>query len=165
MNLTRIAKHLLIPDWWAQRVFPKHVLDRVQEAVRASERSHRGELCFVIEGDLELTSLLKGVSPRQRAEDVFAQLRVWDTEENSGVLVYVQLIDHCIEIVADRGINAKVDQSAWDAICSAMQSAFHDGKYEAGSLEAIESITVLLQRNFPSGEENPNELPNRPWRI
>lgn len=165
MNLSRIAKHLFIPDWWAHRAFPKSVLDRIDEAVHASERSHRGELCFVIEGDLDLPALLSGITPRQRAEDVFAQMRVWDTEENSGVLIYVQLIDHCIEIVADRGISAKVDQSEWNAIAESMQSAFYAGDYQQGSLDAIESITSLLQTHFPSGEENPNELPNRPLRL
>ncbi|UCH48639.1 MAG: TPM domain-containing protein [Betaproteobacteria bacterium] len=165
MNLIRIAKHLVIPDWWAHRVFPKHVLERINAAVHESEKSHRGELCFVIEGDLELSALLGGITTRQRAEDVFAQMRVWDTEENSGVLIYVQLIDHCIEIVADRGINGKVDRSEWNTICETMQSAFHSGRYEQGSLEAIKAITALLQTHFPSGEENPDELPNRPIRL
>ncbi|NIO39172.1 MAG: hypothetical protein GTO41_02610 [Burkholderiales bacterium] len=165
MNLARIAKHLWIPDWWAHRVFPNQVLDRVQAAVRASERLHRGELCFVIEGDLELMALLEGVTPRRRAEYLFSQLRVWDTEENSGVLIYVQLIDHHIEIIADRGISAKVDQSEWDSICTAMQSALHGGNYEEGSLAAINAITALLQRYFPADEENPDELPNRPVRL
>ena len=92
-------------------------------------------------------------------------MRVWDTEENSGVLIYVQLIDRCIEIVADRGISAKVEQSEWDAICATMQSAFYAGIYEEGALEAITAITALLKKHFPGGEENPNELPNRPVRL
>lgn len=165
MDLIRIAKHLLIPDWWAHRVFPKPVLERINLAVQDSEKRHRGELCFVIEGDLELSALLHGMTPRQRAEDVFAQMRVWDTEHNSGVLIYVQLIDHCIEIVADRGINARVDPVEWNAICDTMQSAFRDGSYEQGSVDAIEAITKLLQQHFPAGEENPDELSNRPRRI
>jgi uncharacterized membrane protein len=165
MNLIRIAKHLVIPDWWAHRVFPKHVVERINAAVRESEKLHRGELCFVIEGDLELSALLGGITARQRAEDVFAQLRVWDTEENSGVLIYMQLIDHCIEIVADRGISAKVEQSEWNAICEKMQAAFHSGNYEQGSLEAIKAITALVQQHFPAGDENPDELSNRPVRL
>ncbi|UCD68585.1 MAG: TPM domain-containing protein [Betaproteobacteria bacterium] len=165
MNLIRIARHLLIPDWWAHRVFPKQVLERINVAVHESEKTHRGELSFVIEADLELSPLLGGITTRQRAEDVFAQMRVWDTEENSGVLIYVQLIDHCIEIVADRGISAKVDQFEWNAICEKMQAAFHSSNYEQGALEAIKAITALLQNYFPSGEENPNELPNRPVRL
>ena len=165
MNLSRIAKHLFIPDWWAHRAFPKQTLRRIDAAVRESEKSHRGELCFVVEGDLDLLALLRGVTPRLRAEDVFSQMRVWDTEENSGVLIYVQLIDQSIEIVADRGISAKVEQSEWDAICETMQSAFFAGLYEQGALEAITEISALLTRHFPSGEENPDELPNRPVRL
>lgn len=165
MNLRRIARHLLIPDWWAHRAFSKQNLDRIDAAVHDSEKLHRGELCFVIEGDLELPALLSGTSPRERAEEVFAQMRVWDTEENSGVLIYVQLIDRRIEIVADRGINAKVDQSEWDAICAVMQSAFHAGEYEPGALDAIKAITALLEQHFPPGGDNPDELPNRPLRL
>ncbi len=165
MNLRRIARHLLIPDWWAHRAFPKRTLDRIDAAVHESEKLHRGELCFVIEGDLELPALLRGVSPRERAEEVFARMRVWDTEENSGVLIYVQLIDRRIEIVADRGISAQVNQSAWDAICAAMQSAFYAGEFEAGALDAIKAMTVLLERHFPPRGDNPDELPNRPARL
>lgn len=165
MNFSRLAKHLLIPDWWAHRAFPKRVLARIDKAVHASEKSHRGELCFVVEGDIDLAALLRGVTPRQRAEHLFGQMRVWDTAENSGVLIYVQLVDHCIEIVADRGISAKVGQSEWNTICETMQSAFFAGMYEQGALEAITSISALLTRHFPSGEENPDELPNRPLRI
>ena len=165
MNLRRIARHLLIPDWWAQRVFPKRILDRIDAAVRESERLHRAELRFVIEGDLELSALLRDLTPRERAHEVFAQLRVWDTEENSGVLIYVQLIDHHIEIVADRGVSAKVDQPEWDAICAAMQSAFIAGIFEDGALEAIQAITALLKRHFPAASDNPDELPNRPVRL
>jgi len=165
MKLRRIVRHLLIPDWWAQRVFPKRILDRIDAAVHESEQLHRGELCFAIEGDLELPALLRDLSPRERAHEVFAQMRVWDTEENSGVLVYVQLIDQCIEIVADRGISAKVAQSEWDGICAAMQSAFHAGRYQEGALEAIQSITGLLKRHFPAASDNPDELPNRPVRL
>ena len=165
MNLQRIARHLLIPDWWAQRAFSKRTLDRIDAAVQESEKLHRGELCFVIEGDLDLPELLRGVSPRERAAEVFAQMRVWDTEHNSGVLIYVQLIDRRIEIVADRGISAKVDQSEWDAICAAMQSAFYAGIYEEGALEAIQAISALLKQHFPAGDDNPDELPNRPLRL
>jgi len=160
MSLRRIAKHLLIPDWWAHRAFPKAVLERVTAAVRESERSHRGELCFVIEGDLDLPDLLRGVTPRERAEALFAQLRVWDTEENSGVLIYVQLIDRAIEIVADRGINAKVAKAQWEGISARMQSEFRAGRYEQGALEGIGSITTLLKEHFPASGENPDELPD-----
>ncbi len=165
MDLMRIGKHLLIPDWWAHRTFSRAALDRITAAVRESEKSHRGELCFVIEGDLDLSALLRGITPRQRAEELFSQMRVWDTEENSGVLIYVQLIDHAIEIVADRGINGKAAQAEWDQICLKMQEAFYAGNYEEGAFTAIDAITMLLQRHFPAGDDNEDELPNRPVRL
>jgi len=160
-DLARIAKHLLIPDWWAHRVFSRSTLARVIAAVRESEKSHRGELCFVVEGDLHLSVLLRGITPRERAEALFAQLRVWDTAENTGVLIYVQLIDRAIEIVADRGINASVAKAEWENITARMQSEFRAGHYEQGVLEGIGSITILLKAHFPATGENPDELPDR----
>lgn len=165
MSFFRVAKHLFIPDWWAHRVFPKSVLVRIDAAVRESEKLHRGELRFVIEGDLDLSALLRGVTPRERAEELFARMRVWDTAENSGVLIYVQLIDHGIEIVADRGISAKVGQAEWDVICTAMQSKFRAGEYEQGSVDAIKAITAVLRQHFPVAGPNPDELPNQPVRL
>jgi uncharacterized membrane protein len=162
MSLRRITKHLLIPDWWAHRAFPNAALERITAAVRESEKLHRGELCFVIEGDLELPALLRDVAPRERAEEIFSRTRVWDTAENSGVLIYVQLIDQAIEIVADRGISAKVGQAEWDSICTTMQSKFHAGHYEQGALDAIGAITAVLRQHFPVAGENIDELPNRP---
>ncbi len=162
MNLKRIAKHLITPDWVARRHFPADVLARIAEAIRASERRHRGELRFAAEADLDPQALLRGQSPRARAEEVFARLRVWDTEENSGVLIYVQLVDRSIEIVADRGISARVPQSEWDAICRAMEADFHERRFEHGALQAIERITALLGQHFPATAANPNELPDKP---
>ncbi len=160
--MLRIIKHLLIPDWWAERAFRGPLLKRIEAAVAQSERQHRGELRFAIEGDLDARALLRGVTPRQRAIEVFAQLRVWDTAENSGVLIYVQLIDRDIEIVADRGINERVAQAEWDAICTRMQGAFREGRFEPGALTAIDEVAALLARHFPARAANPNELPDRP---
>jgi len=165
MSLARITRHLLTPDWWAHRAFPEAVLERITTAVRESEKLHRGELCFVIEGDLDLPALFRGTTPRERAEEIFAQMRIWDTEENSGVLIYVQLIDHSIEIVADRAISAKVAQYEWESICTAMQSAFYAGEFQAGTLKAIAAITELLEQHFPATGDNPDELPNQPARL
>jgi len=160
--MLRILKHLLIPDWWARRCFSAAALARIEAAVAQSEQRHSGELKFVLESGLDLFPVLKGVTPRQRAIEVFSQWHVWDTAENSGVLIYVQLVDRDIEIVADRGINALVAQSEWDGICSRMESEFRTGRFEAGVLTGIEEITALLARHFPAGTANPNELPDKP---
>ena len=156
----RALKHLLTPHWWALRVFPAGVLRQIEAAIKASERQHDGELRFAVEAGLPWSFLRK--KTRERAEALFAQLGVWDTEHNSGVLIYVQLIDRRIEIVADRGIAAKVEQSEWQAICRAMESSFKKNDYLEGVLVAIGSITGILARHFPPRGRNPNELPDKP---
>jgi uncharacterized membrane protein len=160
MVIARVLKHLLTPHWLALRAFPPAVLDQIEQAVKSSERRHRGEIRFALEASLHLSSLR--LATRERARQVFAQLGVWDTVENSGVLIYVQLVDRRIEIVADRGISAKVAQSEWDAICRRMEDAFKADRFQAGAVTAIGEITALLARHFPPLGENPNELPDGP---
>ncbi|HZE60542.1 MAG TPA: TPM domain-containing protein, partial [Burkholderiales bacterium] len=146
--------------WLALRPLPRSTLATIQQAVKASERVHRGEIRFAVEGPLHLAQLR--LSTRRRAQQVFGELGVWDTEENSGVLIYVQLVDRKIEIVADRSIAARVEQAEWDAVCRAMERSFKARRFEAGALEAIQSVTAILARHFPPGEKNPNELPDKP---
>ena len=165
MDLKRVFRHLFAPDWLAVRVFPRAVLKRIEDAVRQSETSHRGELRVAIEAGVGLLPLLRGATPRRRALEAFARLRVWDTEENSGVLIYLQLVDRDIEIVADRGISAKVGQAQWDAICHRMEEAFRARRFEAGVLEGIVEITALLTTHFPAHGNSPNELPDRPAML
>jgi uncharacterized membrane protein len=153
---------LFAPDWLVYRAFPRAALKRIEAAIRQSEAAHRGELRFAVEAGLDLLPVLRGLTPRQRALDVFSRLRAWDTEENSGVLIYVQLVDRDIEIVADRGISAKVGQAQWDAICHRMEEAFRTRRFDAGVLEGIAEITTLLTAHFPARRENPDELPDRP---
>ena len=162
VSIGRILRHLMAPQWIATRAFPRAALERIEAAIKASEGAHRGEIRFVVEAALDLWPLLKGITPRERALEVFSQLRVWDTQENSGILVYVQCIDHDIEIVADRGISAKVPQAEWDAICCRMEETFRARRYEQGVLRGIEEITALLIRHFPSRGINPDELPDKP---
>jgi len=159
MKLTRVLKHLLTPHWIARRAFPRRTLDAIERAIRASEQTHAGELRFVVEASLHPWPVLRGRSARHRAH---AGLRVWDTEHNSGVLVYVQLVDRRIEIIADRGISARVAQAEWESICRRMEAAFRDGRYEAGALKAIEEITAQLARHFPPLGRKRDELPDRP---
>lgn len=162
MQWRRTLKHLLTPDWVAMRPFPPVVLGRIEAAIHASEQRHRGELRFALEASLEPLDVLRGIPTRTRALELFSTLQVWDTEENSGVLIYLQMVDHRIEIVADRGIARMVAQSEWDAICRRMETAFRAGRFEAGALAAIDEVTVLLARHFPPSTDNPDELPNRP---
>jgi hypothetical protein len=162
MDLKRIFKHLIAPQWLVARRFPASTMRAIESAIHDSERLHRGELCFVVEGGLNLWLLLHARTPRARAIEMFSQLRVWDTEYNSGVLIYVQVVDRRIEIVADRGINARVAQGEWDAICRTMEVAFRAQRYEEGAIAGIQDATRLLMRHFPPGGVNPDELPNTP---
>ena len=156
----RALRHLLVPDWVARRAFPTRTLREIEQAIKASEKKHDGELRFVVEASLPLHFLRRPA--RRRAEALFSQLSVWDTEHNSGVLVYVQLHDRRIEIVADRGIAGRVAQSEWDAICRSMESAFKKSDYREGALLAINAITDILARHFPPRGQNPNELADKP---
>lgn len=114
---------------------------------------------------MPFTCLRNNDKARQRAADLFGRLGVWDTEGNSGVLIYVQLVDHQVEILADRGIAAKVALAEWEAICRSMEAAFRAGDYRNGALAAIQRAGELLTEHFPAGERNPNELPDRPLLL
>ncbi|MGH8632654.1 MAG: TPM domain-containing protein [Burkholderiales bacterium] len=162
MDLRRIFRHSFAPDWLVYRAFPHAALKRMETAVRKSESLHGGELRIAVEAGLDFLPLLRGVTPRSRAREAFSLLRVWDTEENSGVLIYLQLVDRRIEVVADRGISTKVEQATWDAICRRMEGAFRDGRFEQGVLEGVREITALLVRHFPVRGANPDELPDQP---
>ncbi|MBS0335941.1 MAG: TPM domain-containing protein [Proteobacteria bacterium] len=158
----RWIRHLLLDDIAVRRDFPRPVLGAIERAIATQEKRHRGELRFVVEGGLPLGPLLAGRTARERALDVFSRLRIWDTEDNAGVLVYLLLADRRVEIVADRGIHARVGTAAWDAICGEMQAAFAGGRFEAGAILGIEAISDLLAGHFPPGDDNPNELPDTP---
>ena len=162
MNPIRCLKHLLLPDWWLRRVFSAADLAAIGAAIAAGEKQHRGELRFVAEGSLPLAALWRDLAARDRAVELFATLRVWDTAENSGVLIYVQLVERRVEILADRGIAARVPQAEWDAICRAMEQSFRAGHWRDGALQAVTRAGDLLATQFPAGEHNPNELPDQP---
>ena len=162
MDVARLLNHLFAPHWIVNRAFPGSALDAVEAAIDASEKKHDGELRFAVEAGLHPLPLWRGQTARQRAQEIFGSLNVWDTAHNSGVLLYVQLVDRRIEIVADRGITAKVAQAEWDAICRRMEDAFKARRFEAGALTGVTEITALLARHFPALGDNPDELPNRP---
>ena len=162
MKTGRLFRHLLAPRWLAARHFGPALSAEVGAAVMVAESNQRGELRFVVEGPVPFVYLWQGRNARERADDLFAQLRVWDSEENSGVLIYVQLVDRCVVILADRGIAAKVQQAEWDAICRSMEAAFKLGDYRGGALAAIRRTGELLAEFFPARDKNPNELADQP---
>ena len=159
----RFWRHLVTDGGAARRAFPDVAVERLEAAIAAGERIHRGQVCLAIESDLPLARVLRRVSPRERALEVFGQLRIWDTEENCGVLVYLLLADRDVEIVADRGVHARVGSDAWEAVCRAMEVAFRERRYADGAEAGIRAINELLATHFPAdGRARGNEIPNRP---
>ncbi|MDO9385256.1 MAG: TPM domain-containing protein [Thiobacillus sp.] len=162
VNFKRWARHLFMPPWAWRRAFPQATLDAIEATIRMSETRHGGEIRFAIENSLPGILAWRGMSGRERAIEMFSNLRVWDTEHNSGVLIYLLLADHDIEIIADRGIAARVDPAAWEAVAQTMEAAFRQGEFERGALAGIEQIGALLAGHFPPSGQNPDELANRP---
>ncbi|HYQ37379.1 MAG TPA: TPM domain-containing protein [Pseudomonas sp.] len=158
----RLARHLLMTPWQLRSAFAPPTLHAIQAAIAAGERSHAGQVRLAVEGALPVGALLRGQPARERALEVFSQLRVWDTEHNNGVLIYLLLADRDVEIVADRGIHARVRPAEWKHICREMEAAFGQQRFRAGALEGIHAVTRLLAQHFPATGERVNELPDRP---
>jgi uncharacterized membrane protein len=165
MRFGRFLRHVVAPRWWAARAFDRAAREAIRDAIVACERRHSGELRFVVEASLPVEHLFKGTSARQRAAELFSQLRIWDTVENTGVLIYVQLADRSVEILADRGIAARVTQPEWDRICRDMERAFAAGDYRGGAVNAIRAAGDLLAAHFPARTGDRNELPDRPLLL
>jgi len=162
MTISRLFKHAFSAGS-ARRRFPARVLDAIQQAIAQGETRHQDQVCFAIEGALPAARVLRGLTPRARADEVFSHLRVWDTRNNSGVLIYVLVADRAIEVLADRGIAARVAESEWAAICAAMRERFVKGEFEQGAIEGVTRVSDLLAQHFPAdGSAKPNELPDRP---
>jgi uncharacterized membrane protein len=162
MGLKRLLRHIILDRWTVNSHFPPRTMDAIEAAIGAEEARHNGELRFAVEAALPLLDLVTGTSAHSRAIDLFSRLHVWDTEQSAGVLVYVLLADKRVEIVADRGIHERVGQTAWEAICGAMQREFALGRFEEGAIAGVRAISDLIATHFPPRPENPNELPNRP---
>src|SRR5207248_3867376 len=149
MGIKRIGRHLLEHRWRVRRIFPSHVLAAVERAIRAGEATHSGQVRFVVEGALDGAPLFRDQSARERALDIFSQLRIWDTAHNNGVLIYLLLADRNVEIVADRGIDAKVGAAGWEKICAAMEADFRARNFEAGAIKGIEAVSREMAAHFP----------------
>ncbi|UJP03774.1 MAG: TPM domain-containing protein [Nitrosomonas sp.] len=163
MNFARILRHLLTGQLTQRRIFPPASLAAIEQAIMQSEMTQGGEICFAVEAALNTLPLLKDQTARERAIEVFSHMRVWDTEHNNGVLIYLLLADRTVEIIADRGIHAKVPEQEWQDICRTMESAFRQRQFEAGVIAGIHAVGMQLQKYFPfDPEKDTNELPNKP---
>ena len=162
MSPSRLLRHLLSPPWRVRGPFPPAALRRIEQAIARSESRHGSQIRFAVEHALDTVSLLRGLSARERALEVFSALKVWDTEHNNGVLIYLLLADRDVEIIADRGIHGRVGSGAWETICREMESAFRAGNLEQGVLNGIERVSSLLETHYPGIQRGQNELPDRP---
>ena len=162
MELARFWRHVAMSPLQARRAFPPQTLDAIEREVRGCEKLHRGEVCFVVEAELTTGQLWRDLNSRDRAREVFASQGVWNTDENNGVLIYVLLADRKVEVVADRGIDARVTRAEWDAICHAMEEHFRARRFEEGAIAGVRAVANLLAREFPPREGDRNELGDRP---
>ena len=162
MGIKRIGRHLLEHHWRVRRIFTPAVLAAIEQAIKAGEATHSGQSRFVVEGALDGAPLFKNQSARERALDIFSHLRIWDTAHNSGVLIYLLLADRQVEIVADRGIDAKVGAAGWEKICADMETEFSSGNFERGVIQGIEAVSRQLAAHFPKHGAGKNELPDAP---
>ena len=160
----RLLKHRWLDERDTRRALGPEALARLQQRVADSERHHSGEIRVCVEAGLPLSYLQRSATARVRAVTMFGKLRVWDTAHNNGLLIYLLLAEHAIEIVADRGLNDRVSAEQWLALVAGMAAAFKAGRFEEGLNEAIDAVSALLTQHFPlrEGEANPNELPDAP---
>ena len=163
MCIKRTIKHLMTGSIAVNAAFSSRSLGAIEHAIRESEARHGGQIRFAVEAALDLSALRRNLSAAERGIEVFSELRVWDTEYNNGVLIYLLLADHDVEIIADRGIHAKVGQAAWEIICQDMETAFRGGQFEQGVISGINQTGRHLQHHFPkqSGSST-NELTDKP---
>jgi uncharacterized membrane protein len=169
MQIGRLIKHVTTTHWRTRMLFPSATLDAIEQAIAQAEQSHAGELRFAIETAMNPIHVLNDVSAHVRALEVFGHLRVWDTEANNGVLIYVQLADRHVEIVADRGFAGRVSEAEWQAVCRLMEEHFRAGRFQIGSVAGVEAIGSLLVRHFPQAQgqsaHSHNQLPDRPTLL
>ena len=165
VDLKRIIRHLSTTRWRVRRAFPQRTLAAIEEAIKESHKTHIGQVMFVVEGALHCTALFDGLTARERAIDVFSQFRVWDTEHNNGVIIYLLLADRDVGIVADRGIDSRVSAEEWEAVCQLMEAHFRRGEYELGAVHGVEQVTALLKTHFPKHRPPHEDLPVTPFVI
>jgi uncharacterized membrane protein len=160
MQIVRFFRHLFTTRWTLNRAFDAETRQAIERAISESEKTHRGELRFAVEADLGFWSLLGGETADERSLDMFANLGVWDTEDNSGILIYVLLADHHVAIVADRGYRDHVSSEQWREICARMEAAFRDGDFRKGAVAGVLGAARYAAEFFPLDGENANELPD-----
>jgi uncharacterized membrane protein len=174
MQISRMIRHVSATHWRTRMLFPKATLDAIEKAIARAESAHAGEIRFAIETALPPAHILNEVTPRAHALNVFSHLRVWDTDENNGVLIYVEMADRTVEIVADRGLTGRISPAEWEAVCRLMEEHFRASRFQQGSIAGVEAVGNLLARHFPQkaaearsaqSVSSHNQLPDRPTLL
>ncbi|TGK00164.1 hypothetical protein EHQ53_04960 [Leptospira langatensis] len=148
-----------------RKYFSSKDLKEIKSAVTDSEKSHRGEIRIAIETKLSLYQVLFGKTAKERSVEMFSFLRVWDTEENTGILVYLLLSEKKILILADRGIYKKIGQDRLNEISHKIGTGLKSGKAKEAIVEGIRELSSDLKKHFPAKGKNPNELPDEPFIV
>ena len=161
----RALKHALTTTASGRRSFPATTLKAIAEAIAQGERAHRAELRLVVEAALPVATVLNGIGDRARARELFARYGIWDTEDNCGVLIYINLADRQVEIVADRDVGRRIAPQQWQAVCSAMTRGYAAGQFHDSTLAAIAALNALLGQHFPAEGTRPNQLPDDPILV
>lgn len=161
-KLKRAFRHLFTTNRAGKKAFPEATLQAIQDIITEGEKLHRAEVQLIVEPSLPLSEIWEGTSSRERAIDLFSLHRIWDTEENSGILIYIDLADHQVEIVADRGIDHIISSDEWAKVCGTMTSGFAKGNYHDSVISALKLLNGILHDHLPDTGDLPNQLPNRP---
>jgi uncharacterized membrane protein len=161
-NLKRLWRHLSTGQASGRRAFPKEVLAEIQQTIADGEQLHRAEVRIIIEPAMPLDDVFDNIHPRARARALFSDYRVWDTEENCGVLIYLNLADHQVEIVADRGVGRLVQAAEWQAVCDTMTGQLKHGAYRDSTIAALRQLNELLHQKLPASGERVNQLSDKP---
>ena len=158
MNITRIIKHIGTSRRQVRALFSQGDLEEIKQRIAASEKQHSGEVVFFVEGRLPILKLLRGQSSKNRALEIFSLMRVWDTEHNNGVMIYLLVADRKFEIIADRGLDKVVTAAGWEQVKTKLEESFRQRKFKQGILEALNSITTYLKEAFPHTADDKNEV-------
>lgn len=165
-KFSRALRHVKTSKSHGKRAFPSATLAAIQTIITAGEDKHRAEIRLIVEPSLDLAAIMGGMTSRERAGELFTDYRIWDTEENCGVLIYINLADHQVEIIADRGIARLVPADHWHAVCKTMTDGFAQGLYHDSVVNGLQQLNAILKKYFPEGEstQSPqsNQLSNQP---
>jgi uncharacterized membrane protein len=166
-RLSRLFRHLFTWQSKVDDAFSESCFAKIEQAVAKTEAIHGCEIAFVVEASLSPRQVWHRCTARDRALEMFGRFGVWDTELNNGVLLYVLFADRSVELVVDRAISKRIEQSVWDALVKQLTAQFAKQEYGLASVHAVEQIGKVLSAHFTASQTSVdvNEVPNKPRSI